>query len=102
MSNKNTSIKYGASAIAIAGALGAAFALAPATTANAQSMEKCYGVAKAGENQCAAGPGTSCAGTSTIDYQTNAWVLVPTGTCVDMETPNGKGTLEPDDSNIPS
>lgn len=104
MSKKTHSLKQGASALAIAGAIGAALALAPttATNANAQEMEKCYGVSKAGENQCAAGPGTSCAGTSTIDYQTNAWVLVPTGTCVNTETPNGKGTLEPNDSNIPS
>ncbi|AUH32956.1 DUF2282 domain-containing protein [Paracoccus tegillarcae] len=58
-------------------------------------MEKCYGVALAGENDCAAGPGTTCAGTSTSDYQGNAWKLVPAGTCVDMETPAGhNGSLE--------
>ena len=50
-------------------------------------MEKCYGVALAGKNDCAAGPGTSCAGTSTVDYQGNAWKYVPTGECEDM---NGK------------
>ena len=43
--------------------------------------EKCYGVAKAGENDCAAGPGTSCAGTSKTDGQGNAWTLVLAGTC---------------------
>ncbi|GIX39383.1 MAG: hypothetical protein KatS3mg128_0432 [Silanimonas sp.] len=57
--------------------------------------EKCYGVAKAGENDCAAGPGTTCAGTSKIDYQGNAWKLVPAGTCTSIETPKGKGSLTP-------
>lgn len=56
--------------------------------------EKCYGVALAGKNDCAAGPGTSCAGTSTTDYQGNAWKYVDAGTCLDIETPNGKGSLE--------
>ena len=59
------------------------------------SKEKCYGVSLAGENDCAAGPGTSCAGTSTTDYQGNAWTYVDAGTCLDIETPNGNGTLEP-------
>lgn len=56
--------------------------------------EKCYGVALAGKNDCAAGPGTSCAGTSTTDYQGNAWSYVDKGTCLTIETPNGKGSLE--------
>jgi uncharacterized membrane protein len=64
-------------------------------------MEKCYGVALAGKNDCAAGPGTTCAGTSTINYQSNAWKYVPAGTCADIETPQGRGSLEPSDSNIP-
>jgi uncharacterized membrane protein len=59
-------------------------------------MEKCYGVALAGQNDCAAGPGTTCAGTSTKDYQGNAWKLVPAGTCAEMQTPAGhNGSLEP-------
>lgn len=58
-------------------------------------MEKCYGVAKAGKNECAAGPGTTCAGTSTEDYQGNAWKLVPKGTCLEVKTPKGNGSLEP-------
>lgn len=58
-------------------------------------MEKCYGVALAGQNDCAAGPGTTCAGTSTVDYQGNAWKLVPKGTCTSIETPNGNGSLKP-------
>jgi uncharacterized membrane protein len=57
--------------------------------------EKCYGVAKAGQNDCAAGPGTTCAGTSKVDYQGNAWKLVPKGTCTTMTTPKGKGSLKP-------
>lgn len=58
-----------------------------AGNATAQENEKCYGVSLAGENDCAAGPGTTCAGTSTVDYQGNAWTLVPTGTCGDIELP---------------
>ncbi len=53
-------------------------------------MEKCYGVSLAGQNDCAAGPGTSCEGTSTVDYQGNAWTYVPEGTCVEMELPEGR------------
>ncbi|WNL47514.1 DUF2282 domain-containing protein [Dyella sp. BiH032] len=57
-------------------------------------MEKCYGVALAGKNDCAAGPGTTCAGTSKTDYQGNAWVLVEKGTCTTIKTPKGYGSLE--------
>ncbi len=49
--------------------------------AEAGEKEKCYGVSLAGQNDCAAGPGTSCAGTSTVDYQGNAWTYVDTGSC---------------------
>ena len=42
---------------------------------------KCYGIALAGQNDCAAGPGTSCAGTSKVDYQGNAWKYVDKNTC---------------------
>ncbi|KTT27053.1 BufA1 family periplasmic bufferin-type metallophore [Pseudacidovorax intermedius] len=58
-------------------------------------MEKCYGVALAGKNDCAAGPGTTCAGTSKVDYQANAWKNVPAGTCTSMKTPKGMGSLTP-------
>jgi uncharacterized membrane protein len=71
---------------AIAGTVAAALA-AHAGTAAAQENEKCFGVALAGANDCAAGPGTTCAGTSTVDYQGNAWTLVPAGTCETMELP---------------
>lgn len=50
-------------------------------------MEKCFGVALAGQNDCAAGAGTTCAGTSKVDYQGNAWKMVPAGTCTTMELP---------------
>ncbi len=56
-------------------------------------QERCYGVALAGENDCAAGPGTSCQGTSTVDFQGNAWTYVEEGTCTDIETPYGNGSL---------
>lgn len=59
------------------------------TPVMAQDMEKCFGVALAGQNDCAAGPGTTCAGTSKVDYQGNAWKLVPAGTCVTMDLPAG-------------
>ncbi|MEH6663988.1 MAG: DUF2282 domain-containing protein [Brevundimonas sp.] len=58
-------------------------------------MERCYGVSRAGQNDCAAGPGTSCAGTSTRDWQGNAWKYVPKGTCTSIETPRGRGSLTP-------
>ena len=57
--------------------------------------EKCYGVAVAGHNDCKAGPGTSCAGTSKVDYQGDAWKLVAKGTCTKIETPKGPGSLAP-------
>lgn len=63
--------------------------------AGSGEKEKCYGVSLAGENDCAAGPGTSCAGTSVVDYQGNAWTYVDAGTCITIETPTGTGSLEP-------
>ena len=69
-----------------------------ATAAHAQAskpMEKCYGVAKAGKNDCKAGAGTTCAGSSQADYQKNSWKLVPAGTCTHIKTPKGLGSLTP-------
>lgn len=89
-------------AAVVAGALAAGNA-AFAPTADAAENVKCYGVAKAGQNDCAAGPGTTCAGTSKVDYQGNAWKLVPKGTCTTMELPGDrKGSLEPLKRDIPS
>ena len=81
--------------LAIAGSMATALTLLGGAPAHASDeMEKCFGVALAGENDCAAGAGTTCAGTSTVDFQGNAWKLVPAGTCVEMETPLGNGSLE--------
>jgi len=56
--------------------------------------ERCYGISLAGKNDCAAGPGTSCAGTSKVDYQANAWKYVAKGTCTAVKTPKGMGSLK--------
>lgn len=64
----------------------------PASAADA-AKEKCYGIALKGQNDCAAGAGTTCAGTAKVDYQQNSWKLVPAGSCMTMKTPNGHGTL---------
>ena len=58
-------------------------------------MDKCYGVSLKGQNDCAAGAGTTCAGTSKVDYQGNAWKYVAKGTCASMKTPKGQGSLSP-------
>lgn len=58
-------------------------------------VEPCFGVALKGQNDCFAGAGTTCAGTSAADYQGNAFKLVPTGTCTGISTPNGAGSLKP-------
>ncbi len=81
----------------------AGFAAAPAFAQDKGASikgekEKCYGVAKAGQNDCAAGPGTTCAGTSKVDFQGNAWKYVAKGTCEQMKTPTGMGSLSPKDS----
>jgi uncharacterized membrane protein len=59
------------------------------------TMDKCFGIATKGDNDCAAGPGTTCAGTASADYQGNAWKYVPKGTCATITTPKGTGSLEP-------
>jgi uncharacterized membrane protein len=65
--------------------------------------EKCFGVSLAGMNDCAAGPGTTCQGTSTVDFQGNAWVLVVGGTCASIQVPGGRtGSLEPLTRDMPS
>lgn len=56
--------------------------------------DKCFGIALAGENDCKAGAGTSCEGTSTTDFQANAWSYAPKGVCESIITPNGTGSLE--------
>ena len=72
-----------------------------ATAANAgpvrpqPNMDRCYGISLAHQNDCAAGPGTSCAGTSVRNYQGNAWKYVARGTCTRISTPRGPGSLAP-------
>ena len=92
-----------ATAALVGSAMAAALAGAVATTTPAlaqDGMEKCFGVSVAGKNDCAAGPGTTCAGTSKVDYQGNSWTLVPAGLCENEEfwskvLPGGRtGSLE--------
>lgn len=97
MKNQTTPARY-ASAAALALALGAALTIA-ATPAAAQmaDKDKCFGVALKAKNDCAAGAGTTCAGTSKVDYQGNAWSLVPKGTCektVSKTSPTGFGQMK--------
>lgn len=93
MSDKTFSI----TSLAIAGALTSALALIAATPSVAQesTKEKCYGVALKGQNDCAAGAGTTCAATSKVDYQGNSWKLVAKGSCTTTNTPKGPGSLTP-------
>jgi len=87
-------------AVTLAGSLAAALSML-AVPAFGQpkppqpTMDKCYGVALKGQNDCAAGPGTTCAGSSAVDYQGNAWKYVAKGTCNSMQTPKGAGSLTP-------
>jgi uncharacterized membrane protein len=93
------SVKKVVSSAVLASAMATAFAsmasAGPLTKAEAQAAiaahkEKCYGVALKGQNDCAAGPGTTCQGTSTADFQGNAWKFVQGGTCTSIVLPNGK------------
>ena len=99
------STKNAVSSLVLAGAITTALATiavagpltkAEADAAVAAKKEKCFGVALKGQNDCAAGPGTTCQGTSTVDFQGNAWKFVQGGTCTSIELPNGKrGSLKP-------
>ncbi|MBO9707499.1 MAG: DUF2282 domain-containing protein [Caulobacter sp.] len=105
MSNKVSAIVIGA--LITAGAAAPVFAgqLTPAdreklkadhtALVKAGKVEPCFGAALKGKNDCYAGAGTTCAATSTVDYQGNAFKLVPTGTCVSIKTPKGPGSLTP-------
>lgn len=94
-------------AVSLAGAVAAALVMQTGA-ADAAKKEKCFGIAKAGENGCEAGPGTTCAGTSTVDFQGNAWSLVDEGTCLEIALPDmADGTprtpsLEAVDRDLPS
>ena len=84
---------------AVTTALASMAAAAPLTDAEgkaavAAGKQKCFGVALKGQNDCAAGPGTTCQGTSTMDFQGNSWKFVQHGTCTSIKVPGGKtGTL---------
>lgn len=79
-------------------ALGSALNIAAVSTVHAaDDMEKCFGVSLKGQNDCAAGAGTTCAGTAKTDFQSNAWKLVPKGTCITTESktsPTGFGQMQ--------
>lgn len=78
MSKKSNTVTAALVAGAVATALGT---LGSVETASAQAKEKCYGISLAGKNDCKAGAGTTCAATSSVNYQGNAWMLVPAGDC---------------------
>jgi uncharacterized membrane protein len=107
MSKSTVAVAVLASAVAIA-LTSLATAAAPlgneeTDAATAAGKEKCYGVALKGQNDCAAGPGTTCQGTSTVDFQGNAWKLVQSGTCTKIEAPGGRhGSLQPLKRDLPS
>jgi uncharacterized membrane protein len=90
-------------AATIAGSFAAALTMAATPVVASQkppqpTMDKCFGIALKGDNDCAAGPGTTCAGTAATDYQANAWKYVPKGSCETIRTPKGSGSLEPNKS----
>jgi uncharacterized membrane protein len=103
-----SSINSAMLASAVAAAMSSFAVAAPMTEAEMKAAtdagkEKCYGVALKGQNDCAAGPGTTCQATSTVDFQGNAWKLVVGGTCTTLELPGGRtGSLEPLSRDIPS
>jgi uncharacterized membrane protein len=93
---RSKSTPHAVSAVFLAAALGAALTNT-AVGAEPSDKEKCYGVSLKGKNDCAAGPGTSCAGTSRIDHQVDAWKYVPKGTCdktASPTSPTGRGQLQ--------
>jgi uncharacterized membrane protein len=86
-------IKISNIAAAVAVASFAATSSIAAPVKPQQNKEKCYGISLAGKNDCAAGAGTTCAGTSKRNYQGNAWKYVAKGTCTAIKTPKGNGSL---------
>jgi uncharacterized membrane protein len=90
-----TKISTALLASAVTTALASVSLAAPLTkgemdAATAAHKEKCYGVSLKGQNDCAAGPGTTCQGTSTMDFQGNSWKFVQHGTCASIQVPGGK------------
>ncbi|MDE2356549.1 MAG: DUF2282 domain-containing protein [Alphaproteobacteria bacterium] len=96
MTTLKTALTAATLASLVAGLAGAAGAQGMTKNGKSEAgMEKCYGVARAGQNDCKAGAGTTCAGTSVRDYQGNSWKLTPAGTCTSIHTPKGAGSLTP-------
>ncbi len=112
MSNRTVSILVAGAFAAAIGSLAATSVSAQGSKADMEKMmqqkqeetvkavksgkfETCFGVALKGQNDCYAGAGTTCAGTNTVDYQGNAFKLVPKGTCTTISTPKGPGSLTP-------
>lgn len=94
--------KQAITSVIVAGAVVTALSVVSVTPAYA-AAEKCFGVALAGTNDCKAGAGTTCAGTSTVDYQGNSWKIVDKGTCATMELPEGRvGSLKKLDRDLAS
>ncbi|WP_449433270.1 BufA1 family periplasmic bufferin-type metallophore [Pseudomonas putida] len=90
------SLTLATAALALASLAGAALAAdMPTQAGTAAAMEKCYGVAMAGKNDCKAGAGTTCAGSAKKDYDGMHWKNVPAGTCTSIKTPGGMGSLTP-------
>ncbi|HEX8840797.1 MAG TPA: DUF2282 domain-containing protein [Sphingomicrobium sp.] len=88
-------MKIGTIAIASAAAALVSTAAVGGPVKPQPGKDKCYGVSLAGKNDCAAGAGTTCAGTSKKDYAGNAWKYVAKGTCTNIKTPKGGGSLTP-------
>ena len=102
MSHAKIALSTALIASAFASALTAG-SLLTTSAASAAEKEKCFGVAMAGKNDCAAGAGTTCAGTSKVDFQGNAWKYVEKGTCTTMMIDaNRTGSLEPLTRDIPA
>lgn len=92
----NTTRRVFSAAMLATAVTAAVSAVSVAPAAAAGEKEKCYGIAMAGKNDCAAGAGTTCAGTSKVDFQGNAWKYVDKGTCMSMTVDGDrKGSLEP-------
>ena len=82
--------------LALAASLAAALTLLSTQGRADEAKEKCWGVALKGQNDCAAGAGTTCAGTSKMDHQGNSWSFVPKGSCektLSKTSPTGYGQL---------
>ncbi len=107
MSTRST-VSVALLASAVSAALTSFAMAAPLTDAEMKAAtdagkEKCYGVSLAGMNDCAAGPGTTCQGMSTVDFQGNSWAFVPGGTCAAIVVPGDrKGSLEPLTRDLPA